>query len=170
MRRIFIALILLVSITGCPQSRDNSGWVDWDNTANPPVLTQPTQPIPSQPKSDYSATVQSLLSLHNREREMKGRASLALDPYLVKYAQDYAEEMARRNRLVHSNISVLMGKYSTAGENIAWNQRTEEEVVRDWMNSSGHKANIMNRNFTKVGFGVAKAKNGSLYWCTVFGG
>lgn len=62
-----------------------------------------------------------------------------------------------------------MSKYSTAGENIAWNQRTEKEVVRDWMDSSGHRANIMNRNFTKVGFGVARAKNGSLYWCTVFG-
>lgn len=167
MRRIFIGILLLVGVTGCPQDNGNSGWVDWDNTSNPPIVT-PTEPV--QPKSDYSATVQTLLNLHNRERELKGRAGMVLDPYLVQYAQNYAEEMAHRDRLVHSNISVLMGKYSTAGENIAWNQRTEEEVVRDWMNSSGHRANIMNRNFTKVGFGVAKAKNGSLYWCTVFGG
>jgi uncharacterized protein YkwD len=167
MKRIFIAILLLFAVTGCPQSNNSSGWVDWDNNSNPPITT-PSEP--PQANSDYSATVQTLLKLHNRERELKGRAGMVLDPYLVEYAQNYAEQMAQRDKLVHSNISVLMGKYSTAGENIAWNQRTEEEVVRDWMNSSGHRANIMNRNFTKVGFGVARAKNGSLYWCTVFGG
>lgn len=167
MKGLFLCIILLVGITGCPTTNKDSQWVDWDNSG---AIEQPA-PIPQrEPKSNYSATVQTLLNLHNKEREMKGRASLAIDPYLVEYAQRYAEEMARRNRLVHSNISVLMGNYSTAGENIAWNQETEEEVVRDWMNSSGHRANIMSRNFTKVGFGVAKAKDGSLYWCTVFGG
>ena len=77
--------------------------------------------------------------------------------------------MARKNNLTHSDISVLMGKYHTAGENIAWNQEDEEEVTNSWMNSSGHRANILNRSFSKVGFGVAPAKDGSLYWCTVFG-
>ena len=167
MKKLFVSMCLLIGITGCPVD-SNSERVDWDNSGNPPVV-QPIVPKPEQ-KSDYSATVQTLLNLHNKEREMKGRAAMAIDPYLVEYAQKYAEEMARKGRLVHSNISVLMGKYSTAGENIAWNQENEEEVVRDWMNSSGHRANIMNRNFIKVGFGVAKAKDGSLYWCTVFGG
>jgi len=165
MKRLFISLFLLIGITGCPSQQTNNGWVDWNSSPSPPIVI----PIEEQ-KSTYSATVQTLLSLHNKEREMTGRAGLVLDPYLIDYAQNYAEEMARRDRLVHSNISVLMGKYVTAGENIAWNQRTEEEVVNDWMHSSGHKANIMNRNFSKVGFGVARAKNGSLYWCTVFGG
>lgn len=162
MKRTFIVIFLLFCVTGCFKNSGNNS-VDWDNTYNPPSQAAP------QPKSDYSATAQTLLSLHNRERELKGRAGVAIDPYLMKYAQTYAESMAQSNRLVHSNISILMSKYSTAGENIAWNQRTEKEVIRDWMDSSGHRANIMNRNFTKVGFGVARAKNGSLYWCTVFG-
>lgn len=163
MKKLFLYIILLV--TGCLPNKEDPQWVDWDNTG----IEQPAAPIP-QIEPNYSATVQTLLNLHNKEREMKGRAGLAIDSYLVEYAQRYAEEMARKNRLVHSNISVLMDKYSTAGENIAWNQNTEGEVVRDWMNSSGHRDNIMNRNFIKVGFGVAKAKDGSLYWCTVFGG
>lgn len=159
MKKIFILAILLI---GCPQQNNSTNWVDWDETSNPPIIS----PEPS----NFSATVQTLLNLHNKERELRGRVGMELDPYLIEYAQNYAEQMAQRDRLVHSNISVLMSNYYTVGENIAWNQRTEEEVVRDWMNSSGHKANIMNRNFTKVGFGVAIAKNGSLYWCTVFGG
>jgi uncharacterized protein YkwD len=167
MKKLFLSMFVLIGITGCPQQNTSTGWVDWDNTDSPIVV--PEKPA-TPPKSDYPATIQTLLNLHNRERELKGRAGLVIDPYLVEYAQNYAESMAQRDRLVHSNISVLMSKYSTAGENIAWNQRTEEEVVRDWMNSSGHRANIMNRNFTKVGFGEARTKNGSLYWCTVFGG
>ena len=167
MKKLFLCILLLVGITGCPTANKDSQWVDWDNTD---AIEQPAPISQREPKSNYSATVQALLNLHNREREMKGRAGLAIDPYLVEYAQRYSEEMAYKDRLVHSNISVLMVNYSMAGENIAWNQDTEEEVVRDWMNSSGHRANIMNRHFTKVGFGVAKAKNGSLYWCTVFGG
>jgi len=163
MKRTFIT-ILLLGVTGCPQS-NNSGWVDWDNTP----ISALSQPAP-QLKSDYPATTQTLLNLHNRERELNGCAGMVIDPYLMKYAQNYAESMTQMDRLVHSDISVLMSKYSTAGENIAWNQRTEEEVVREWMNSSGHRANIMNRNFTKVGFGVARAKNGSFCWCAVFGG
>ena len=78
--------------------------------------------------------------------------------------------MAKNNNLKHSNIGSLMGKYYAAGENIAWNQKTEEEVMSSWMNSSGHRANIMNRSFTKAGFGLSYNKNGEPYWCTNFGG
>jgi len=109
---------------------------------------------------------QSLLALHNEQRTHP----LILDQYLVEYAQDHAEHMARTNSLNHSDISVLMGRYSTAGENIAWNQTTEAEVFKDWMESPGHRANILNTKFTRVGFGSAKTKNGNVYWCAVFGG
>jgi uncharacterized protein YkwD len=63
-----------------------------------------------------------------------------------------------------------LNRFYTAGENIAWNQRTPEQVVNDWMNSSGHRENIMNRNFNYIGFGVTANEQGELYWCTVFGG
>jgi uncharacterized protein YkwD len=117
-----------------------------------------------------SKSVQMLLHLHNEQREKKGLSDFVLDPYLCQYAQKHAEWMADKNILKHSNINNLMDRYYTAGENIAWNQKTEVEVLDSWMHSSGHRANIMNRNFTKIGFGIAPTKKGELYWCTCFAG
>ena len=58
--------------------------------------------------------------------------------------------------------------YRTAGENIAKGQKTPEEVMNAWMNSPGHRANILNPDFTKLGLGVAKDSNGTLYWSQMF--
>jgi len=57
--------------------------------------------------------------------------------------------------------------YRGAGENIAFGQRTPEEVMTDWMNSPGHRANILNKNFTKIGVGYYKV-NGTAYWTQLF--
>jgi uncharacterized protein YkwD len=156
----------LLAVSGC-FSNDSVPYdpVDWNSTP-PPIPEQ----LPSPPKnSEVPATIQTLLRLHNEQRELKGRPGFQLDPYLCEYAQNHAEWMAKHNNLKHSDISVLMGKYSTAGENIAWNQRSEQEVVTGWMNSSGHRANILNRSFNRVGFGVSYNSKGEPYWCTVFG-
>jgi uncharacterized protein YkwD len=59
-------------------------------------------------------------------------------------------------------------KFSAAGENIAYGQRTAQEVVTDWMNSSGHRANILSTAFTVVGVGAAKKSNGTMYWTQMF--
>jgi len=166
MRHIII-VFLLFSMVGClPTGNAPYDPVDWNSQA-PPAPVEPQQPPQTH---EVPATVQALLKLHNEQRELKGRPGLQLDPYLCQYAQNHADWMAKRGNLKHSDISVLMGRYSTAGENIAWNQRTEKDVVSDWMNSSGHRANILNRSFTKVGFGVAYNTRGEPYWCTVFGG
>ncbi|KFZ32490.1 hypothetical protein JS44_04615 [Anoxybacillus flavithermus] len=55
--------------------------------------------------------------------------------------------------------------YRTAGENIAKGQRTPQEVVNAWMNSAGHRANILNRNFTHIGVGFDGNGN---YWTQMF--
>lgn len=167
MRNTIFALFMSLCMVGClPTGNTPYNPVDWNST--PPVA--PVEPQPTPPTHEVPATIQALLKLHNEQRELKGRPGLELDQYLCDYAQNHAQWMADRSNLKHSNISVLMGKYSTAGENIAWNQRTEKDVVNDWMNSSGHRANILNRSFTKVGFGVAYNSRGEPYWCTVFGG
>jgi uncharacterized protein YkwD len=167
MRYWVLNLVMLVGLVGCHPTGQPYQPVDWDSQPAPPSSVVPNEP----PHPDQvPATVQTLLTLHNQQREMKGRPGLELDQYLCQYAQAHAEWMASHNNLKHSDISRLMGRYSTAGENIAWNQRNEEEVVKDWMNSPGHRANILNRSFTKVGFGVAYNKNGEPYWCTCFGG
>jgi len=141
----------------------------------PPITSEPVRPIIAEPdkpieKDPVSIRNEKLLQLHNTQRNLKGRPNLELDPYLCEYAQKHADWMASANRLKHSNISNLMDKYYTAGENIAWNQQNEEEVVDGWMHSSGHRANILNRGFTKVGFALQYNKSGEPYWCTCFGG
>ena len=58
--------------------------------------------------------------------------------------------------------------YRSAGENIAMGQRTPQEVMNSWMNSSGHRANILNPSFTTLGVGIAKDANGTIYWTQMF--
>jgi uncharacterized protein YkwD len=55
--------------------------------------------------------------------------------------------------------------WSWAGENIAMGQRTAEEVMNSWMNSSGHRSNILSSSFKEIGFGVTKM--GNVWWWTV---
>ena len=81
--------------------------------------------------------------------------------------------MATRNNLSHtgkngSSPSRRVGSgFGGVGENIAYGQSGYTEVTRSWMNSSGHRANILG-GYNAVGFGAAKAKNGRIYWCAVF--
>lgn len=114
-------------------------------------------------------SIPSLLNAHNQQREYKGRSSFELDSYLCDYAQKHADWMAKKNNLTHSNIKNLMNKYYQVGENIAMGQQTTESVMDSWMKSKGHRENILNRAFTKVGFGITY-KNGQPYFCTCFGG
>jgi uncharacterized YkwD family protein len=58
--------------------------------------------------------------------------------------------------------------YSAAGENIAEGQQTPSDVMQAWMNSSGHKANILSSSYTQIGVGIAKNSGGSLIWTQQF--
>jgi uncharacterized protein YkwD len=109
-----------------------------------------------------------LLELHNERRAAVSAKQLQLDQYLCDYAKKHSDWMAKKNSMRHSNIGVLVGTYRTAGENIAWNQRGEQDVMAAWMNSRPHKANILNKNFSKVGFAMSRNSKGQPYWCTVF--
>ena len=62
---------------------------------------------------------------------------------------------------------MMRALYRRAGENIAWGQRTPEAVMKAWMNSSGHRANILNEKFTSIGVGCYE-QNGVLYWTQLF--
>lgn len=157
---LFLAVLIL---SGCP-SRDGNSWSDIT-----PLQSEATPPASPKADQGFSAINSNLLATHNREREYKGRVGLKLNRTLVDYAQVHSDWMARKNNLKHSDIGVLLGKFHTVGENIAWNQEDEKEVTESWMNSKGHRENIMSRGFGSVGFGVSKASDGSLYWCAVFG-
>jgi uncharacterized protein YkwD len=111
-----------------------------------------------------------LLDLHNKERVGWGYKTLEIDENLCRYAQSHAEKMAKEESLKHSRMSDLqkVNGAGYVGENIAWGQETEADVVSAWMWSPGHRWNILGSSHGKAGFGAAKDSDGRYYWCAVF--
>ena len=115
-----------------------------------------------------------IIELHNNSRK-KGTwfssniKPLKHDVQLSNYAQKWAEYMAAEDRLMHSSMSSIMSiGFSRAGENIAYGQTDEHKVMKSWLNSYGHKRNIMNKSFTLIGCGFAYSEGGIPYWCVCF--
>jgi len=111
-----------------------------------------------------------ILEIHNKIRKKHGLNELEPAMDLIKFAQTHAEWMADRDRLKHQNINPLMENYRTAGENIACGQRDEEEVMNGWMNSPGHRANILNKSYKYIGIGISVKDDGMPYYCVNFAG
>jgi len=123
---------------------------------------------------------QELLRLTNAERTRAGLPPLRLATKLSQAAQRHAEDMVRNRFFSHtgSNGSTLGDRaravgynYSMVGENIAAGGATPAATLRQWMNSPGHRRNILNPRFTEVGFGYVSAPSDLYrhYWVQVFG-
>jgi uncharacterized protein YkwD len=108
-----------------------------------------------------------ILFVHNKERMKKGKSYLEMSPVLTAKAQKWAEWMAKNNKMVHADPRAPGFGYG--GENIAMGQSDIDEVMTAWMNSPGHRTNILSKNYTHAGFGYARF-NGRTFWCTNFGG
>ncbi|MGR9047335.1 CAP domain-containing protein [Halobacillus faecis] len=124
--------------------------------------------------SEVSAFEKQVVELTNQEREKQGLAPLKLDTELSTVAKDKSLDMQQNNYFSHNSPNYgspfdMMKSYGidyrTAGENIAMGQTTPEEVVQGWMNSQGHRENIMNPDFTHIGVGHAEDGN---YWTQMF--
>jgi uncharacterized protein YkwD len=96
----------------------------------------------------------------NEERDRRGLSPLAIDPDLVRSARQHAIWMARNRTLRHTSRAVA--------ENIAVGQPTSLEVVRAWMSSSGHRANILNGGHARIGVAAYRTDDGTIYWCQQF--
>ncbi|OGJ55838.1 hypothetical protein A3D88_01790 [Candidatus Peribacteria bacterium RIFCSPHIGHO2_02_FULL_52_16] len=127
--------------------------------------------------SSSSATVfgpvrEEVLTLVNAERARAGLGLLRFHPLLHKAAQSHAEDMAQRRFFSHRNPDgaesfdrIKAAGYIVApcncawgywtGENIAYGQNTPAEVMKNWMNSSRHRANILSPNFDEIGIGLS---------------
>lgn len=108
--------------------------------------------------------------MHNKQRCLnKQQNQLKYDPTLEKYAQKWAEWMATKDNMVHSNLDTG-GTFNYVGENIAMGYEEVDEVMDGWMNSKGHRQNILSGNYTHIGLGYARMSDNSPYWCALFGG
>lgn len=132
---------------------------------------------PKQEESQSSALSQfesQVVELTNQERAKNGLQPLQVDNELSKVAREKSRDMATNGYFDHNSPSYgspfdMMKSfgisYRTAGENIAQGQRTPQEVVNAWMNSPGHRANILNGEFTHIGVGYVEQGN---HWTQQF--
>lgn len=127
--------------------------------------------------SAAGAEVQEVLRLVNEQRAQNGLAALTLSDKLCELATLKAEDMVANGYFDHTSPTYgspfeMMRQFgvtfSSAAENIAYGQRTPEQVMTAWMNSSGHRANILGQSYTEIGIGIATDSNGRLYWVQMF--
>ena len=143
-----------------------------------PVQANPNPFGPASPTLAQAETSipDALLTLVNAERQRAGVAPLRLNHTLATAAQRHADDMAATRNLSHqgSDGSTLRSRiddtdygWMAIGENVAMGQTSPEAVMRSWMNSAGHRRNILNPDFQELGVGYAEG-GGRPYWVQVF--
>ncbi|NLT58562.1 MAG: serine protease [Clostridiales bacterium] len=154
---------------GCPNPVDPDP-VDPDPVDPDPVDPDPVDPSPSVPSS-YE---QRVVELVNQERARNGLGALTMNNKLSDVARLKSEDMRKNGYFSHTSPTYgspfdMMRQfgisYRSAGENIARGQRTPEEVVQAWMDSPGHRANILGASYTQIGVGYLASGN---YWTQMF--
>jgi uncharacterized protein YkwD len=164
------------TVTSAPTTRPTS-----QPTVRPTSKPTPTQTSTSSaPPSGTvgSAEENEVVRLTNAERAKGGCQPLKHDAQLRKAAFDHSSDMAARNYFSHTSqdgrsfLDRIRGAGFTGGngwaENIAKGQQTPASVMSAWMNSSGHKANIMNCKYNLIGVGAVKNSGGQILWTQVF--
>lgn len=154
---------------------------------NKPVTNTPTTPPSNDnnsntttPSASFIAEIeQAIFQQVNAEREKAGVPALSYNNTMQKYARIKSQDMGDRNYFAHENpegqlITVQMQKdgvsYQAWGENIAYiqssssNSSLASQFMTNWMNSSGHRANILSTNFSSIGIGIYKI--GTTYYAT----
>ncbi|MEY9484606.1 uncharacterized protein YkwD/stress response protein SCP2 [Streptomyces calvus] len=123
-------------------------------------------------------TAAEVVDLTNRERARAGLPLLSRDPLLTTAAQAHSADMVARDFYSHTapdgsrpwdRAAAAGSTRRTIGENIACGQRSAAEVVRGWMNSPGHRANILKADFTHIGVGFAGGGRAGTYWTQLLG-
>ncbi|MBQ7573984.1 MAG: hypothetical protein IJT23_06960 [Clostridia bacterium] len=145
-------------------------------TVTPQVTQKPiVTPTPqAQTASEEDKYALEVVDLVNKERAKYGLGNLQVDTTLMRASYARAKEIKTSFSHTRPNgtscFTVLKEygiNYRSAGENIAYGQRTPQAVVTAWMNSEGHRANILNGNFTKIGVGCYKSGS-TYYWSQEF--
>lgn len=145
-----------------------------DNGTNTPDVEQPGTDN-NTPETDALSYAEQVVALVNAERAKAGLNALTLDTEIASAALVRAKETEisfSHTRPDGRHFSTALSdsgiSFRGAGENIAWGQRSPEEVMNGWMNSEGHRANILNPNFTKIGVGYYQNAAGRNYWTQLF--
>ncbi len=142
-----------------------------------PNMIYPGQKLTIPTLQGIKALESEVVRLVNVERSKHGLQALTENWELSRIARYKSADMAAKNYFSHTSptygspfrmMESFGIKYSSAGENIAMGQRTPQEVMTAWMNSSGHRANILSPSYTQIGVGLAKNQSGKAYWTQMF--
>lgn len=129
------------------------------------------------PKFKMTMAEEKLLELTNRERKKNDLPPLKPTPLLFQAARDHSANMAKQGKMEHEldgknpfhRIKATGYQYRNAGENIAFGNVPVEEIMVGWMKSELHRKNILHKEFTEIGLGLARDKKGAIYYTQVFG-
>jgi uncharacterized protein YkwD len=131
-------------------------------TTNGGQVPKPAEPAPTAGATEFAERV---ITLVNEERAKVGLSPMTRDDKLMEAALYKCEDMAKTNTFSHDsptygdslNITNLFNiSWSAWGENIAQGQSTPEAVMKSWMGSAGHRANILSQNFSRIGVGYSQ--------------
>lgn len=156
---------------------ENPSTPDGSQPENPgtPDNNQPENPSVPDTDTENANFVRQVVNLVNQERAKAGLSPVTADTSIQAAAQVRAKEIEKsfsHTRPDGSSFSTALTQqgvtYRGSGENIAWGQKTPEQVMNGWMNSDGHRANILNKNFTKIGVGYHQNASGTNYWTQLF--
>ena len=169
------------SYPGCGQLPGDDDIIGGDRPEVPDVPNKPETPeTPDKPNvpddgDTLAAYAKQVADLVNQERAKAGRSPLKVDVTVQSAAQVRAKEIVssfshtRPNGSSFSSALTEAGvSFRGAGENIAYGQSSPEKVMEGWMNSSGHRANILNSSYTSIGVGCYQGAGGTLYWTQLF--
>lgn len=150
-------------------------------SANPqiknPAMIYPDQKINIPDAPPLESVEKEVFNLVNKERKAQGLSELSYNWEVARVARIKSQDMINNGYFSHTspvygtpfNMLKNFGiNYKSAGENIAMGQKSASEVMNSWMNSSGHRANILNNGYKEIGVGAVKNSNGTIYWTQMF--
>ena len=138
----------------------------------------PAAPDPGALLTDVTARLtpagvyqQQAFAATNAQRTKYGRVALKQSTCLQRFAAKQATNQANRRKMYHQSLSPIMSTcgLNLVGENVAYGFKDGKSLVTAWMNSPGHRANILNGNFKLMGLAARQASNGTWYVSQVFG-
>ena len=142
-----------------------------------PAMIQPGQKITVPSAGSYTAMEDQVIKLVNQERAKRGLQTLTKNWQLARVARYKSQDMVNHNYFSHTSptygspFTMMQNfgiKFTAAGENIAYGQPTAQAVMTAWMNSPGHRSNILSPAYNQIGVGVAKTSSGVYYWTQQF--
>lgn len=153
--------------------------IELDNPVQPemPLSADIADSLSIESNTRDISVAQEVLNIVNQERQRAGLSPLRLQSQLTAAAQAHSNDMARNNFISHTGydgssfvdrIKRTGYNFRSGAENVAAGQTSSQNVMQSWMNSPGHRNNILNPGYRDIG--IANARGNKLYWTQVFGG